>query len=206
MAVAFLAAMAVCACSDSTSDGGGGNETPDAGPGPSIYDVRFETTVGEFVVEVHRDWAPIGADRFRRLVAEGFYDGCRFFRVLPGFVVQWGLNGDPAINAEWEPMTLVDDPILESNVAGTVTFAMAAQPNTRSTQIFINYADNLYLDGFGFTPFAQVTSGLAVAEMINAEYREEPDQRLIRTQGDTYLDSNFPNLDKIIRATLVDGD
>lgn len=179
--------------------GGGGGE---GGGDTNVFTVLLETTAGEVVLEVHRDWAPVGAEHFHELVDAGFYDNCAFFRVVPGFIAQWGLNGDPAVNAQWTSMNIADDPVVESNLVGMVTYAQTSQPNSRSTQLFINYDDNSFLDGQGFAPFARVISGMAAFEAINAEYGEQPSQSQIGSQGDAYLDANFPNLDKITKATI----
>jgi peptidyl-prolyl cis-trans isomerase A (cyclophilin A) len=178
--------------------GGGGS----GGADDNVFQVLLETTVGDVVLEVHRDWAPNGANHFEELVEAGFYDNCSFFRVLPGFVAQWGLNGDPALNTQWASSTIPDDPVIESNLPGMITFAQTGQPNSRTTQLFVNYEDNSFLDAQNFAPFATVISGMAALEAINAEYGEQPNQNLIRTQGDTYLDANFPNLDRITKATI----
>ncbi len=182
------------------TDGGGGGT--DGGGGGDTYQVQFETSGGTFVVEVHRSWAPLGADRVRELVTSGFYDGCRFFRVVPGFMVQFGINGDPATSAMWSTRRIADDPVLESNLRGYVTFATAG-PGTRTTQLFINYADNSRLDSMGFAPFGMVTSGMDVVDAINAEYGEMPMQGRIQSEGNAYLMASFPNLDYIIHATIL---
>ena len=171
---------------------------------PDVYRARFETSKGAFVIEVNRAWAPLGADRFYNLVKNGFYDGTRFFRVRPGFVVQWGLNGDPAVQSAWRRANLQDDPRVKSNRRGFVTFAKESLPHTRSTQIFINYADNDHLDAEGFVPFGQVVSGMQIAERFFAPPRDkEPDQRRILTQGNEYLQKEFPQLDFVKKATIV---
>jgi peptidyl-prolyl cis-trans isomerase A (cyclophilin A) len=169
---------------------------------PDVYRVRFETSKGEFVVEVNRAWAPKGADRFYNLVRHGFYDGARFFRVVPGFVVQFGINGDPQISARWRAARIEDDPVTQSNRRGTITFATAG-PNSRTTQVFINYADNTNLDGQGFAPFGRVVQGMDVVDRINAEYGQSPNQAMIQQRGNAYLEAQFPRLDYIVRATLV---
>jgi len=171
---------------------------------PDVYRARFETSKGAFLIEVNRAWAPLGADRFYNLVKNGFYDGTRFFRVRPGFVVQWGLNGDPAVQSVWRRANLQDDPRVKSNTRGFVSFAKESLPNTRSTQIFINYADNDYLDAEGFVPFGQVVSGLQIAERFFAPPRDkEPDQRRILSQGNEYLQKEYPQLDFVKKATIV---
>lgn len=186
----------------------------DAGPGDAggscevtgdtsgVYTVELATTVGPVVLEVHPEWAPNGAARFAELIEARFYDGASFFRVVPGFMVQFGISGDPAVNAAWRFSTIPDDPVIESNTRGMVSFAQTAAPNSRTTQLFINYVDNSYLDSMGFAPFARVTSGMENVDAINAEYRELPDQSRIQTEGDAYLEAEFPNLDRITSACL----
>ena len=171
---------------------------------PDLYRVRFDTTKGVFVVEVHRDWAPIGADRFYNLVKNEFYDGTRFFRVLSGFMAQFGMNGDPSIQSVWTTANIKDDPVKESNLRGYVTFAKAPVPHSRSTQISINYQDNSRLDADGFAPFGQVVSGMEVVDMLYSGYGRAniPDQLQITKQGEAYLKSEYPLLDTIKAATI----
>ena len=176
---------------------------------PDIFQADFETTKGHFVIEVHRDWAPLGADRFHELVSSGFYDGTRFFRTLPKFVVQWGLSGDPAVTKFWEKNKNVsDDPVVRSNLRGFVTFATGG-PNTRTTQLFVNMADNSRLDSRGFSPFGKIVTGMEIFDRLYADYGEGapngpgPDQDKIEDQGETYLARDFPMLDKVIKARLV---
>jgi len=169
---------------------------------PDVYKASFDTSAGTFVVEVHRAWAPFGADRFYNIVKNGFFDNTRFFRVLPNFMVQFGLNGDPAVQAVWRSANLKDDPAKESNKKGYITFATAG-PNTRTTQVFINYKDNGFLDGQGFAPFGQVTSGMDVVEKINSQYAENPNQGRIQMEGNAYLTKEFPKLDFIKKATIA---
>jgi peptidyl-prolyl cis-trans isomerase A (cyclophilin A) len=169
---------------------------------PADYRVRFETSAGTFVVEVSRLWAPRGADRFYNLVSHGFYDGTRFFRVLPGFVAQFGISGDPARSARWREATIPDDPVTQHNLRGTVTFATAG-PNTRTTQLFINLADNTRLDASGFAPFGRVVDGMEVVDRLYAGYGETPDQGSIQMQGNAYLAAAFPRLDSIAHATIA---
>ncbi|HTW64909.1 MAG TPA: peptidylprolyl isomerase [Bryobacteraceae bacterium] len=169
---------------------------------PATFRVQITTSKGPFTVEVHRDWAPNGADRFYELVKDGFYDGNRFFRIVPGFVVQWGINGDPAVQMKWRNKTISDDPVKQSNTLGTITFATSG-PNTRTTQLFINLGNNTSLDAQGFAPFGQVISGLNVVESLYSGYGEMPDQNQIQTQGNAYLQSQFPMLDYIQTAKIV---
>jgi peptidyl-prolyl cis-trans isomerase A (cyclophilin A) len=171
---------------------------------PAEYDVKFVTTKGDFVVHVTRDWAPNGADRFYNLVKHHFYDGAAFFRYVDGFVVQFGLTGNPAVNKAWTDANIKDDPAKSSNKPGTVTFAMAG-PNTRTTQIFINLGDNSRLDGMGFSAFGEVTSGMDVIKSFYSGYADAPTshQGEITNEGKAYLDKNFPKLDSIKTATIV---
>lgn len=170
---------------------------------PANYNVELDTSKGRIVIEVHRDWAPLAADRFYNLVKNGFYDGVRFFRVVPNFMVQFGMNGDPAVTAAWSRTPMKDEPTKQSNKRGYVTFARTGAPNSRGTQLFINYKDNGFLDNQGFAPFGQVTSGMDVAEKINAEYKELPNQGSITAQGNAYLNKEFPRLDYIKSATIA---
>jgi peptidyl-prolyl cis-trans isomerase A (cyclophilin A) len=176
---------------------------------PDSFDARFETTKGDFVIRVTRAWAPNGADRFYNLVRNGYYDGVRFFRVIPGFMVQFGIHGDPALNQVWREARIPDDPLKQSNKRGYVTYAMAG-PNTRTSQVFINYVDrNTFLDGQGFPPFGLVTEGMDVVDKLNSEYGEGapsgrgPNQTRIQLEGNAYLAKDFPNLDAVKRATVV---
>ena len=169
---------------------------------PASYHVLFRTTAGNFTVAVTRSWAPNGADRFYNLVKHGYYDGNEFFRVVPHFVVQWGLNGNPAVSAAWSSASIPDDPVKQSNKPGYITFADSG-PNSRTTQLFINYGDNARLDGMGFAPFGRVVSGMNVVQKIYAGYGEQPDQGEITSNGNAYLRKNFPKLDRIISARIV---
>jgi peptidyl-prolyl cis-trans isomerase A (cyclophilin A) len=168
---------------------------------PAVFRVIFTTSKGPFTVEVHRDWAPNGGDRFYELVKSGFFDDARFFRVVPNFIVQWGINKDPVVQLNWRTKTIPDDPVMQSNRHGTVTFATAGA-NTRTTQLFINLADNPALDGQGFAPFGQVISGLNVVESLYSGYGEMPDQNEIQMQGNAYLQAQFPKLDYIETAKI----
>jgi len=175
---------------------------------PEVYEVKFTTTKGEFVVQVTRAWAPLGADRFYNLAANNFFDDASFFRVLSGFVVQFGLNADPQISKVWRAATINDDPVTHSNRPGYVTFATAG-PNTRTTQVFINLGNNAQLDSMGFAPFGLVTLGMEVVKQLYSGYGEGapsgrgPDQGAVSSQGKAYLDKNFPNLDGIKTATII---
>jgi peptidyl-prolyl cis-trans isomerase A (cyclophilin A) len=174
---------------------------------PETYQVKFVTTRGDFTVAVHRDWAPIGADRFYNLVKHRFYDNASFFRVVPGFVVQFGISAYPPVSAAWENANIKDEPVVGSNKRGYLTYAKTSMPNTRSTQIFINLKDNAGLDGQGFSPFGVIDAqGMKVVEMMYDQYGDSaPDnfQDLITKQGKPYLDKNWPKLDSIKTATLV---
>ncbi|MFN9283818.1 MAG: peptidylprolyl isomerase [Planctomyces sp.] len=177
-------------------------ETARSTKAPDKFRVKFETSCGDFAVEVQRDWAPLGADRFHELVQAGFYDECRFFRVVPGFVVQWGMNGDPAVYAKWKDREIKDDKVTQSNREGMITFASRG-PNTRTCQLFINLADNERLDDLGFAPFGKVVEGLDVVKKITSEYGQRPQQPLIQEEGNTYLKKEFPKMDYIKKATVV---
>jgi peptidyl-prolyl cis-trans isomerase A (cyclophilin A) len=155
-----------------------------------------------FVVEVHTDWAPIGADRFYNLVKHGYYDGCRFFRVLPGFMVQFGINGNPAIQRNWENANISDEPVKQGNTRGNISYAKSSAPNSRTTQVFINFADNSRLNRDGFAPFGKVISGMEVVDKIYSGYGQQPDQSRIQGEGNAYLTKSFPKLDYIKKATL----
>ena len=169
---------------------------------PATYDVKFTTSKGDFVVQVTRSWAPLGADRFYNLVKHGYFNGAAFFRVVPGFIVQFGLSADPAVNKVWRTANIKDDPVTQSNKPGTLTFATAG-PNTRTTQLFINFGNNAALDAQGFAPFGTVTSGMDVVRGIYSAYGEMPDQQAITLQGKAYLEKSFPNLDTIKSTTIV---
>ena len=169
---------------------------------PPTFRVQFDTSKGPFTVEVHRNWAPNGADRFYDLVQNDFYDGARFFRVVPNFVVQWGINKDPVVQFNWRSKTVPDDPVMQSNRRGTITFATSG-PNTRTTQLFINLANNSSLDSTGFSPFGEVTRGWNVVQNLYSGYGEKPDQTQIQKQGNAYLLSQFPMLDYIRTARVL---
>jgi peptidyl-prolyl cis-trans isomerase A (cyclophilin A) len=169
---------------------------------PAEYKVNLDTSRGPIVIQVHRDWAPLAADRFYNLVKNGFYDDVRFFRVVPNFMVQFGMHGNPAITKAWSGTTLKDEPTKQTNKRGYITFARTGAPNSRGTQVFINYKDNGFLDKQGFAPFGEVVQGLDVAEKINSMYGEKPEQGQITAAGNAYLNKEFPKLDYIKTATI----
>lgn len=175
---------------------------------PDTFQAKFDTTKGEFIVEVTRAWAPNGADRFYNLVKNGFYNDCRFFRVIENFMVQFGINGTPDVSLAWYNAKIKDDPVVESNIRGYVTYAMAG-PDTRTTQLFINFKDNSPLDKQGFAPFGKVTKGMDVVDSIYNGYGEGsprgegPEQGRIITEGNKYLNASFPKLDYIKSAVIV---
>ena len=170
---------------------------------PPTYTVNLNTSKGLIVIQVHRDWAPIAADRFYNLVKNGFYDEARFFRVVPNFMVQFGMNADPAVTRAWSGASMKDEPTKQGNKKGYVTFARTSAPNSRGTQLFINYKDNNFLDAQGFAAFGEVTKGMDIAEGINAQYAEKPNQGEITAQGNAYLNKEFPKLDYIKTATIA---
>ena len=208
LAAAVLVAVLVGAADEKKPAAKGAKEVaapkPTPPKGPESYRVKFVTSCGDFVVEVTRKWAPRGADRFHEAVTGGFYDECRFFRVVPNFIVQFGINGDPAVQRRWRRASLKDDRATgHSNLKSTVTFATAG-PNTRTTQLFINFKDNSYLDGQGFTPFGEVSKGMDVVDSIHSGYGEKPNQQQIGIKGNRYLNKIFPDLDYIISARVID--
>lgn len=171
---------------------------------PGTYRARFDTSQGVFVIEVRRAWAPLAADRFYNLVTNGFYDEARFFRVLSGFMAQFGLHADGEIQRAWQTAPLTDEPPMQSNRRGFVTFTKENLPNSRYTQVFINLVDNEYLDSQGFAPFGQVVTGMEIVDKLYSGYGRQsiPDQRRIIREGNTYLLAEFPKLDHIKRATV----
>ena len=202
LALLFVLASAVPAFSQ-----GLGNPAALKDQAPPVYRVDFDTSKGPFVIEVHRDWAPNGADRFYNLVKNGFYDNVRFFRVIEGFMVQFGVSGDPKVSAVWREARIKDDAVRISNKRTFVTFATAG-PNTRTTQVFINFGDNANLDSQGFAPFGQVVSGMKVVDSLYSGYGEGapsglgPEQGKLQAEGNAYLASGFGKLDYVKKATV----
>lgn len=170
---------------------------------PARFLARFETTQGDFEVEVDRDWSPLAADRFYNLVRIGFFDGCRFFRVVKGFVAQFGKSGDPEVNKRWWLATFKDEPVKQANKRGYLSFAKG-EKDSRSTQVFVNLKDNGNLDGQGFPAFGHVVKGMDVLDRLYDGYGDKPKQDLLHFKGDEYLEKDFPRLDRIKRATIVE--
>ncbi len=177
---------------------------------PEVFLVDFTTTQGDIVVEAHRSWAPHGADRFYNLVKLGFFDDTRFFRAIPDFMVQFGIPGNPEVAAKWRDATIADDPVTQSNLRGFMSFAQTGQPDSRTTQVFICFANHPSLDSSGFAPFAKVVRGMDVVDNLYKGYGEGapqgqgPDQSLIQTEGNVYMDRDFPKLDRILSTRIVE--
>lgn len=210
MAAALVLAT-LCGCSRETSDGARTGASASAAAMvavPDSFEVTFTTTRGDVVVRAHRSWAPRGVERFYTLARSGFYDDIRFFRVLDGFMAQFGASGDPSVQKRWSDSTIADDPVTQSNTRGMVSFASAG-PDTRTTQLFINTADNARLDGMGFAPIGRVVSGMEAVDSLYSGYGEGapmgagPDQARIANQGNAYLDRDFPLLDAVRRARVT---
>jgi cyclophilin family peptidyl-prolyl cis-trans isomerase len=212
-AIGLAALLAACgggekapAAGDTTASKAPAPAAPAAAAGataPDSFRVAFETTRGSFVVQVNRAWAPAGADRFYQLVGQQFFDGEKFFRVVPGFVAQFGLNGDPKRNEPWDSKNLPDDSVRHTNAKGTLTFAAMQVPNSRSHQMFFNLKDNAQLDRAGFAPIGVVVKGMSVVDSLYSGYGETPDQTSIGNLGNSYLDRAFPKLDAIKSARIV---
>ena len=183
------------------SGGGAKDEAEWPKEAPDVFKVKLACSNGDVLIECHKDWAPLGVQRFYDLVRAGFYKEARFFRVMPGFMAQIGMAADPQMNEKWQKR-IKDDEVKQSNVPGMVTFATSGK-DSRTTQFFINTGNSQYLDGQGFAPFAKVVEGMETVKHINAEYGERPNQGMIRMQGNTYLKQFFPRLDYIKTATLV---
>ncbi len=175
---------------------------------PPTFKVNFKTTKGDIVIEVKKEWSPLGADRFFNLVKMGYFKDIAFFRVVPGFMAQFGIHGDPTVNQVWKDLGIADEPVKQSNKRGWLTFAKKGLPNSRSVQFFLNLVDNPNLDGMGFAPFGQIVKGQDVLDKINGEYGEGaprgrgPDQMRVQAVGNEYLKKEFPNLDYILSAEI----
>ena len=178
-------------------------------PAPGKFQIKFETTAGDFTIEVYRDWSPHGVDRLYYLVKHNFYDGVRFFRVIDGFMAQFGYHGDPAVSKVWTSMVIPDDPVKASNLRGYVSFAKRAIPDSRTTQLFINLVDNSYLDDSGFSPIGNVIAGMDIVDRLYSGYGDGapkgrgPDQTRTALEGNDYLTKNFPKLDYIKKTVII---
>jgi len=215
VATAFATAACVMAAEGeapkaAAKDGAGAAEAKKtADTAPATYTVKLETTKGDILIDVTREWAPLGADRFYELVKAGYFDDTAFFRVISGFMVQVGISGKPEQNTTWRAKTIKDDPVTKSNTRGMVTFAKTGMPDSRTTQIFINFKDNTNLDKMGFAPFGKVRD-MAVVDSLFAEYGEGapggkgPEQGRIQKEGNSYLRASFPKLDYIKKAVIVE--
>jgi peptidyl-prolyl cis-trans isomerase A (cyclophilin A) len=206
IAVGIALSLTLSGCSSSSEPK---EETKKAGPAPDVFKVNFDTSKGTFIVEVHREWAPYGADHLYELVNAGFYDGDRFFRVVRGFVVQFGINGDPATHRRWAAINIPDDRPTQANARGTLTYAASSMPNSRSTQLFVNLKDNSQsLNPQGFAPMGQVVQGMDVVDDLYAGYGEMgpggqgPDPTQLQMEGNSYVTAKFPHLDYIKKATI----
>ncbi len=182
-------------------------------PAPPEFKAKFITTKGDIVIEVHRDWSPLGADRFYNLVRSGYFTNVSFYRVAPGFIVQFGAAPDPKVEAVWEKAKIKDDPVKQSNKKYTLTYAKPQMPNSRTTELFINLKDNSFLDGMGFSAFGEVVEGKELVDQIYSGYGEMaeqggqgPSQSRLQAEGKPYLDKNFPKLDSIKTATVISGE
>jgi peptidyl-prolyl cis-trans isomerase A (cyclophilin A) len=210
--VLILAGTCALACAIAATVPATKKAAPKPLPIPAEYKVKFETTKGDIVIQVHHDWSPIGADHFYELVTKGYYDNNAFFRAIKGFVVQFGMNGDPKVTARWNALPIKDDPPnKQPNKIGTVTFAQTSSPNSRTTHIFINVNDNAEaLDSMNFTPFGEVISGMEIVNNLYMGYGDSPpsgsgpDQEALAHGGNAYLQKAFPLLDYIKKATVTD--
>jgi peptidyl-prolyl cis-trans isomerase A (cyclophilin A) len=210
--IALFLLLSATACGDSGEEAGpidlAAVSTNLQGTAPDVFRARFETSKGDFVVEVTRAWSPAGADRFYNLVSHGYLDGVRFIRVIEGFMVQFGINGNPDLAALLREANIPDDPVVESNARGKVTFAKTGLPNSRSTQIFINLVPNTYLDESGFSPFGEIVEGMEVVDQLYSGYGEGapsgngPDQGRVQAEGNAYLNAEFPDLDYVVKASI----
>ncbi len=222
LSVPVLIAFGLAGCDGGSSDGPGDDSELPANralyfpdrlteSAPATFRVRFATTAGEFVIEAHRAWAPRGVDRFYNLARHRYFDGVRFHRVVENFMAQFGVHGEPQVQVRWTASTILDDPVTQSNTRGRVTFAKGG-PNSRTTQLFINFGDNSWLDADGFAPIGEVVEGMEVVDALYAGYGELADRggngpiaQNIAARGNAYLDEDFPELDHIVAATLVDA-
>lgn len=210
--IALFLLLSATACGDSGEEAGpidlAAVSTNLQGTAPDVFRARFETSKGDFVVEVTRAWSPAGADRFYNLVSHGYLDGVRFIRVIAGFMVQFGINGNPDLAALLREANIPDDPVVESNARGKVTFAKTGLPNSRSTQIFINLVPNTYLDESGFSPFGEIVEGMEVVDQLYSGYGEGapsgngPDQGRVQAEGNAYLNAEFRDLDYVVKASI----
>ena len=205
--LAVLAAVLTLASAPALAQGALSNPATLTEKAPATFKAKFDTSKGAFVVQVNRDWAPNGADRFYNLVKNGFFDNTRFFRVISGFMVQFGINGDPKLSPAWRNAKIPDDAVKQSNKRGYITFATSG-PNSRTTQVFVNFKDNAGLDGQGFAPFGQIVTGMDVVDKLHAGYGEGapngngPNQMRVQTEGNAYLAKDFPQLDYIKKASI----
>jgi peptidyl-prolyl cis-trans isomerase A (cyclophilin A) len=200
--LSFIASIAMVLAACSASKPAAAQKAPAALTAPATFRVNFDTSRGPFVVEVTRELAPNGADRFFSLVKAKYFDGARFYRVVPGFMVQWGGAADPAVAKIWDA-PIKDDPVKASNERGTISFAASSQPDTRTTHMFINFGDNARLDAMGFAPVGKVVSGMENVDQIYSGDGERPDQTQIKEEGNAYLEKEFPNLDYIKTARIA---
>jgi len=194
------AALILAACSSSKP--AAAQKAPATETAPATFRVNFDTSRGPFVVEIVRDQAPNGADRFYSLIKAKYYDGARFYRVVPGFMAQWGAAADPAVTKAWD-IPIKDDPVKATNERGAITFAAMSTPDSRSTHMFINFADNARLDALGFAPIGKVVSGMENVDQIYSGDGERPDQERLKEEGNAYAEKEFPNLDYIKTARLA---
>ena len=198
--VLAAAALALGGCSSSNETSS--SQQTKTEQAPDKFTVNLDTSKGPVSIEIYRHWGPIGADHFYQLVKSGFYDGARFFRIVPGFVVQFGIAGDPQATAKWKT-PIVDEPVLQHNVRGSVTYAKTQMPNSRTAQIFINLGNNTEsLDPQGFSPIGMVVKGMDIVDNLFSGYGQTPDQNLITQSGNAYLQGQFPMLDFIRKAAI----
>lgn len=217
--LSLVLSLAPAACGG--EGGGDGEATPEYGPlyyprrltetAPEVFRARFETTAGDFVVEVHRAWSPNGADRFWNLVRNGYYDDTRIYRVVEGFMAQFGVHGNPTLGYQWRNAVIPDDPVVQANTRGRVSFAKSG-PNSRVNEVFINLEDNRDLDAEGFSPIGEIVEGMEAVDAFHAGYGDGPPrgdgpyQAQARAQGNEYLDTEFPELTRIVRAAVETGE